>query len=55
MYKLLTPQEVSKILKINYRKVLELIHLKKLPAIQIEKQFRIKESDLYAFIEDRML
>ena len=55
MYKLFTPKEASSILKINYRKVLELIHLKKLPAIQIEKQFRIKESDLYAFIEDRML
>ena len=55
MYKLLTPKEVSNMLKINYRKVLELIHMKKLPAIQIEKQFRIKESDLYAFIEDRML
>ena len=55
MYKLLTPRDVSKLLKINYRKVLELIHLKKLPALQIERQFRIKESDLYSFIEDRMV
>ena len=51
--KLLNPHQVASILSINYRKVLELIHLKKLPAIQIERQFRIKESELYTFIEDR--
>ena len=52
MHRLLTPKDVSRLLNINYRKVLELIHLKKLPAIQIERQFRVKEAELYAFIED---
>ena len=51
--KLLNPHQVAKTLGINYRKVLELIHLRKIPAIQIERQYRIKESELYAFIEDR--
>ena len=50
--KLLNPHQVANILAINYRKVLDLINLKKLPAIKIERQYRIKESDLYAFIED---
>ncbi len=50
--KLLNPHQVANILAINYRKVLDLINMKKLPAIKIERQYRIKESDLYSFIED---
>ena len=53
--KLLNPHQVANILSINYRKVLDLINMKKLPAIKIERQYRIKESDLYSFIEDNRI
>lgn len=52
MNTLLSPYDASVILKINYRKILELIIRGKLPAIQIGRQYRIEETDLEAFIED---
>lgn len=48
---LLTPSEISEILNINYRKVLELIKLGKLPAIQIDRQFRINPKDFDDFLK----
>jgi excisionase family DNA binding protein len=50
--KLLSPHKVAAILDINYRKVLELIHLKELPAIKILRQYKITETDLISFIEN---
>jgi len=44
--KLLTPFEVSDILNIHYRKVLELILLGSLPAFQVGRQYRINRLEL---------
>ena len=49
---LLTPSEVSDILKVNYRKVLDLIILGKLEAIKIGRQYRILESSLLTFLRN---
>jgi excisionase family DNA binding protein len=49
---LLTPSEVSDILKVNYRKVLDLIILGKLEAIKIGRQYRIPESSLLTFLRN---
>jgi len=48
---LLTPSEVSDILKVNYRKVLDLILLGKLEAIKIGRQYRIEKSELLNYLE----
>ena len=48
---LLTPSEVSDILKVNYRKVLDLIILGKLEAIKIGRQYRIEKSELLNYLE----
>jgi len=49
---LLTPSEVSDILKVNYRKVLDLILLGKLEAIKIGRQYRIPESSILIFLKN---
>ena len=49
---LLTPSEVSDILKVNYRKVLDLIILGKLEAIKIGRQYRIPESSILTFLRN---
>ena len=49
---LLTPSDVSDILKVNYRKVLDLILLGKLEAIKIGRQYRIPESSLLTFLRN---
>jgi excisionase family DNA binding protein len=49
---LLTPSEVSDILKVNYRKVLDLILLGKLEAIKIGRQYRIPESSILTFLRN---
>ena len=51
MKDLLTPKDVAKILQLRYNKILEMIHLGELKAIQIGKNFRISEYDLHEFIE----
>jgi excisionase family DNA binding protein len=51
MNQLLTPKEVSNILQINYRRVLDFIHLGKLDAIKIGRDFRIRECDLFDFLK----
>jgi len=51
MTQLLTPKEVSKQLKINYNRVLELIHLGDLNAYKIGRDFRITEGDLFDFLQ----
>ena len=53
--KLLSPHDVAQILDINYRKVLQLIHVKELPAIKIIRQFKIAESDLYSYIDNNRI
>ena len=46
-----TPKEVSKQLKINYNRVLELIHLGELSAYKIGRDFRISEGHLFDFLQ----
>ena len=51
MDKLLTPKEISSLLRLRYAKILELIKLGQLKAIKIGKSFRITKYDLHDFIE----
>jgi len=51
MNNFLTPKDVAKILKINYRKVLDMIAMGELPAYQIGGLFRISEKDIHSFLE----
>ncbi len=51
MNKLYKPKEVSQILNINYRKVLDLIHLKRLGAYKIGGDFRIPIHEIHNYLE----
>ena len=46
-----TPKEVGDILKLNYRKILDLIIIGKLSAIRIGRQYRISENELKEYLE----
>ena len=46
-----TPKEVGDILKLNYRKILDLIIIGKLSAIRIGRQYRISENELEEYLE----
>jgi excisionase family DNA binding protein len=48
-----TPQEIASILKVNYMTVYRWIRASKLDAYQVQKQYRIKESDFKKFIESK--
>ncbi len=50
MDKLISPEEVSKILSINYRKVLELILRGQLRAYKIGRQYKLQETDILDFL-----
>ena len=50
-----TAMEVSKLLKINYRKLLDEITLKRLSAFKVGKQYRVLESSISRYIQDNML
>jgi len=49
---LLKPKDVASILQLRYNKILELIKLGELKAVQIGKSYRITEYDLHDFIEN---
>ena len=51
MIELFTPKETAKILKINYRKVLDMIHLKKLGAYKIDGDYRIPIHEIHSYLE----
>ncbi|MCH8836261.1 MAG: helix-turn-helix domain-containing protein [Candidatus Marinimicrobia bacterium] len=51
MTELLTPKEVANILKVNYRKVLDMIALGELRAYRIGRVFRIAESEVYRYLQ----
>jgi len=51
MNSLLTVKEVAKILRINYRKVLDLIHLGELPAYRVGGSFRITEEQIQKYLD----
>ena len=52
MEEVYTPLEVSRLLKIHYRGVLDEIALGRLSAFKIGKQYRVLESSLERYIED---
>tara|TARA_B100001250_G_C19685288_1_gene737770 strand:- start:524 stop:709 length:186 start_codon:yes stop_codon:yes gene_type:complete len=47
-----TATEVSKLLKINYRKILDEITIGRLKACKIGKQYRVTKSNLKQYLED---
>jgi excisionase family DNA binding protein len=49
--KLLTPRQVANALSVHYRTVLRLIEDKKIKAINVGNQLRIKPSDLADYIK----
>lgn len=51
MINIFSPKEVSNILKISYRKVLDLISSGKLKAVQVDGMYRITEPDLIKYLE----
>lgn len=53
MSPLLTPKEVSKILKVNYNRVLDLIHLGEIKAVKLGRDFRISEGDLFDYLQSK--
>ena len=52
---LLTPLEVSQILKVGYRTILDLIHLRKIDSIKIGRKFRISQNALDKYISQNTL
>ena len=52
---LLTPSEVSDILKINYRKVLDMILLGDISAIKIGRKYRIDKCDLLEYLNNNKI
>ena len=46
-----TPNEIAKILRISYRKVLDLIAVGDLPAFKVHKVYRISEANLMQYLE----
>ena len=50
--KLFTPQEIAKVLKINYRKVLDLIHFGELSAYRVGNALRISEESLIQYLDN---
>ena len=51
IYMFYTPREVGDILKVNYRKILDLIIIGQLSAIRVGRQYRIPASELEEYIE----
>lgn len=47
----LTPKDVARILKVSYMSVYRWVKAGKLKAYQVEKQFRVKKTDLAEFLE----
>ena len=52
---LLTPDDVSQILKVGYRTVLDLIHFGKIDSIKIGRKFRITQTSLNKYISQNTL
>ena len=52
MDRVYTVMEASKLLKVNYRKLLDEITLCRLSAFKVGKQYRILESSLASYIQD---
>jgi len=53
MNTLYTPHEIAKLMKVNYRKVLDEILLGRLIAFQIGRQYRVTERSLITYLNDK--
>ena len=53
MEKIYTPQQIAKIIKVNYRLILDEIAMGNLPAFQIGRQYRVFESNLLEYIKNK--
>ncbi len=51
MDKFYTVQEVAEMLKVHWQTILNYIKTKKLKAVKIGKEYRIREADLSEFLE----
>jgi|TARA_B100001971_G_C18189208_1_gene537554 excisionase family DNA binding protein len=49
-YKFYTPKEIAEILRISYRKVLDLILMGELPALQVGREYRINENEFNQYL-----
>ena len=50
---LYTPHEIAKIIKVNYRFILDEIALGKLSAFKVGRQFRISKNSLLSYLETK--
>ena len=55
MDRVYTVMEASKLLKVNYRKLLDEITLCRLSAFKVGKQYRILESSLSRYIQENTI
>ena len=53
--KILTPEEVSDMLCIGYRSVLNLIKSKQIKAFKVRNRYRVLESDLENYIREALI
>lgn len=53
MKRLLTPEEVAKMLQLHHLTVLKFIKNKKLRALKLGRVYRIREEDLEQFFQDQ--
>jgi excisionase family DNA binding protein len=51
MDKFYTVQEIAEMLKVHWQTILNYIKTKKLKAVKIGKEYRIREADLSEFLE----
>ena len=49
--KLYTPKEVATLLSINYITLLKLLRSEKIKSVKIDRQYRVKESDLEQYLK----
>lgn len=51
LIELYTPKETADIFKVNYRKILDMIHLKKIMAYKIGGDYRIPIHEIHNYLE----
>ena len=47
-----TPEKISEMFEVSYRTILDLIHMGKLSAFKIGKQYRISKRELHKYINE---
>jgi len=51
MVEIYTPEQVAKILKVGYRKLLNMIHQKKIGAYKVGAEYRIPLHEIHNYLE----